>query len=145
MTRQARQFENGGLRELDLEQVCFVVMKARELTIQQGDAGPDGASGSDDQEEEVFTDRAFTSFRRELKAFINAMNEDEQAELVALFWIGRGDFSADQLDEATTEARERRDRPTSEYLLAKPQLADYLEDALAEFGLSCEDSERERY
>jgi hypothetical protein len=28
----------------------------------------------------------------ELRAFVERLNEDEQAELVALFWIGRGSF-----------------------------------------------------
>ena len=36
----------------------------------------------------------------ELRAFLDRLNEDEATELVALFWIGRGSFEADDWDEA---------------------------------------------
>ena len=57
---------------------------------------------------------------------------------VALAWVGRGDFSAEEWGEAVKEARERRKGPTSEYLLGIPLLASFLEDGLEEFGESCE-------
>jgi hypothetical protein len=42
--------------------------------------------------------------QKELRAFINALREDEQADLVALVWLGRGDGMiedwADLRDEA---------------------------------------------
>src|SRR3546814_15793239 len=65
------------------------------------------------------------------------MNDDEQAELVALTWLGRGDFTADEWSEALAAARERDTGPTSAYLLGIPILADYLEEGLSQFGLSC--------
>ena len=36
----------------------------------------------------------------ELRAFIDRMSEDEQAELVAIMWIGRGSFEVEDFGEA---------------------------------------------
>ncbi len=71
------------------------------------------------------------------------MNEDEQCELVALCWIGRGDYSAEEWKVALVEARRRRERSTADYLLGIPLLADYIEEGLAKFDLSCQDIEKE--
>ena len=39
----------------------------------------------------------------ELRAFIERLAEDEQASLVALMWIGRGSFAADEIEEAKAQ------------------------------------------
>ena len=69
------------------------------------------------------------------------MNDDHQAELVALTWLGRGDFGPDDWAEAVKMARERRTHATSEYLIGTPLLGDYLEEGLAKLGFSVEDLE----
>ena len=66
----------------------------------------------------------------EVSELIEDLNEDEQADLVALVWIGRGDFDADGFEEARTLAKERREEPTSDYLLAMPLLPSFLETGL---------------
>ena len=63
------------------------------------------------------------------------------AALVALAWIGRGDFEPDEWRSAVAEASERAEGPTWKYLLGMALLPDYLEDALSQFGRSCEDFE----
>jgi hypothetical protein len=63
----------------------------------------------------------------ELRAFRRPLNEDEQAELVALFWIGRGSFEAEDWDEAVATARAEATTPTADYLLGSPHFADHLE------------------
>jgi hypothetical protein len=66
------------------------------------------------------------------------MDEDEQCELVALAWVGRGEYTAKEWLTAVAEARAARERQTSQYLLEIPLLASHLESGLAEFGESCE-------
>ena len=63
--------------------------------------------------------------------------------LVALAWIGRGTFSADEFDEAVQTARDERVNTTSGYLLGMPLLADYLEEGLEQLGISSEDVKSE--
>ncbi len=67
---------------------------------------------------------------QELKDAIEALNDDEQAELVAMTWIGRGDFTSDEWDEVVRTARQRRTNPTADYLLGTPLLDDCLEEGL---------------
>jgi hypothetical protein len=71
---------------------------------------------------------------QELRALIDDLNVDEAAELVALAWIGRGDFSAEEWDEALAEARSRANRHTASYLLGMPMLGDWLEAGLEALG-----------
>ncbi|MGD9917256.1 MAG: DUF3775 domain-containing protein [Paenirhodobacter sp.] len=80
---------------------------------------------------------------RELRAFIAGLNEDEQAALTAVMWIGRETFDASELDEAIATARAEATAPTEDYLLGIPMLADYLEDGLNALGLSLEEAEED--
>ncbi len=66
----------------------------------------------------------------ELRELIDDLNVDEAAELVAVVWLGRGDFDASDFDQAVEEARERAVGSTASYLLRMPLLADYLEAGL---------------
>ena len=68
--------------------------------------------------------------REELEAWIDGLDEEAQAELVALYWIGRGDFEGRDFPEAVEEARGRRTTPTADYLLGAPLMGDYIEIGL---------------
>ena len=71
---------------------------------------------------------------RELRAAIRELNEDEAAELVALMWIGRGDFEAAEFKLAVEEAKGRADIKPWRYLLDRPMLGEWLEDGLQAIG-----------
>lgn len=124
--------------DINTEKVCFVIVKARELASEDEGLEPDASNPSDDKFVSVLTDSAYESVRAELAAYIDAMDEDEQSELIALSWIGRGEFAAEEWLTAVSEARGRRGRSTSKYLLENPLLASHLEYGLAEFDESCE-------
>ena len=70
----------------------------------------------------------------ELRELIDDLNVDEAAELVALVWVGRGDYDAAEWAEAVTAARERGNRRTAKYLLGMPMLGDWLEEGLEAIG-----------
>jgi hypothetical protein len=125
--------------EINPEKVCFVATKARELLSEDEGARPDASNATDDEERSILTDAAYPSVHAELVQFVADLDEDETAALVALLWIGRGDFEAKDWEAAVAQARERREGPTAAYLLGEPLLPDYLEDALAAFGHSCRD------
>jgi hypothetical protein len=71
----------------------------------------------------------------ELSGFIEGLNEDEQANLVALAWVGRGVFEADDFDEAVATALAEKSVPTSDYLMGMPHLAENLEAGLEAMGV----------
>ena len=77
----------------------------------------------------------------ELRAFIDRMSEDEQAELVAVMWVGRESFFAEDLAEAISTAKSEASTPCADYLLGTPHLADHLENGLDALGISAEDVE----
>ncbi|MGV6848643.1 MAG: DUF3775 domain-containing protein [Marinibacterium sp.] len=77
----------------------------------------------------------------ELRDFIDAMSEDEQAELVAVMWIGRGSFDAAEFDEAVATAREEATTPCADYLIGTPHLSDNLENGLEALGYTVSDIE----
>lgn len=79
--------------------------------------------------------------RTELHDFIESLNEDEQASLVAVMWIGRDSFDASELAEAIATAKSERTVPTEDYLMGEPRLADLLESGLEALGISPEDAE----
>jgi hypothetical protein len=122
---------------INTDKVCFIVVKARELESEDEGVEADASNATDDHFVSVLTDDAFDTVRTEIAAFIEAMDEDEQSELVALAWVGRGDFSADEWETAVGEARARHEGPTSAYLLGIPLLSSHLENGLGEFGESC--------
>ncbi|MBZ9678494.1 DUF3775 domain-containing protein [Mesorhizobium sp. ES1-1] len=70
----------------------------------------------------------------ELRELINDLNVDEAAELIALAWLGRGDYDAAEWSDAVSAARERGNRYTAKYLLGMPLLADLLEEGLEQIG-----------
>ncbi|SDH65589.1 MULTISPECIES: DUF3775 domain-containing protein [Bradyrhizobium] len=130
---------------ISAEKICFVVMKAREFDVKDVDTsfGDDGYHPVDDRMIEVLEDRPDDPVEQELVAFIEAVSEDEQVDLVTLTWLGRGDGTLADWDDLRAEAARVHNKRTASYLLGEPLLADYLEEALAAFGRSCEEFEKD--
>lgn len=77
----------------------------------------------------------------ELDAFIERLDPEEQADLVAIFWVGRGSYDADDIAEAIATARAEATVPTADYLKGSPHLADHLESGLDALGIDPGDVE----
>ncbi|MGB5335357.1 MAG: DUF3775 domain-containing protein [Woeseiaceae bacterium] len=73
------------------------------------------------------------SYYQELKRVIDDLEPDQQMSLVALMWLGRGDFSADEWELALKGAEESWSDHTADYLIGTPLLPDYLGDGLQQF------------
>ncbi len=122
--------------DISAEKVAWVIVRARELESKVATFDDGDAEGSEDQFGSILQSRADDPTVRELGAFINGLNADEQANLVAIAWIGRGTFGAEDWEEALDTARSQASTPTWRYLLGIPLLADYLEDGLDALGIS---------
>jgi hypothetical protein len=128
--------------EISFDKVCHLIVKAREFDVKVGVEEPDpGGNPIDSGSLEVLQDYAGDPTYQEIKTFVDDLNEDEQIEIVALMWVGRGDFGVEEWDDACTEARRAREEHghTADYLLGAPLLGDYLEEGVSLFGGSCED------
>jgi ribonuclease D len=127
------------------DKICYIIAKAREFDAKDIPTVPDEASNpSDDRMVEVLEDRpSEDAVLQELRSLITDMSEDEQIDLVALAWLGRGDAGVEGWQDLRNEAARAHNQRTAAYLLGMPLLPTYLEDALAQLGLSCEDFDRE--
>ncbi|HLM13302.1 MAG TPA: DUF3775 domain-containing protein [Reyranella sp.] len=124
------------------ESVCFIIVKAREFDAQDVVTDPDsGSNATDDGAASVLEAHPDDLTQKELVAFINALSEEEQADLVALLWLGRGDGTLEDWDDLRDEAQRQHNNRTAAYLLGEPLLSDHLEEGLSQFGLTCEDFE----
>jgi len=122
------------------DKVCQIIAKARAFDAKEGMSDPDsGSNAADDGMTDVLEDLPddVDATRLELVEFIRALDEDEQLNLVALAWVGRGTYDLAEWNEALREARNRHNKRTAEYLLGLPLLGDYLQEGLAAFGEDC--------
>ncbi len=120
------------------EKLCFIVEKAREFDVKDEVTDPDDASNpTDDEEIAVLEDHRDDPVVQEIVAVIHAMTVDEQVDLVTLAWLGRGDGTLDDWNDLRAEAARDHNNRTASYLLGMPLLADYLAEAMSQFGMSC--------
>jgi hypothetical protein len=128
--------------QISPEKVGFFIQKAREFDVKDVVTDPDSSSnGADDAMLSVLEDHPDDPTSMELRTFINALTEDEQVDLVALTWLGRGDGEVADWDDLREEALRLHNKRTAQYLLGKPMLADHLEEGLTQLGYDCEDFE----
>ena len=122
------------------EKAFFIVAKARQSDSKatESDLVTDL---NDDDTSYGLNDHSRETDRSELSTFIRGLNVDEQIDLVALMWLGRGDGDLDNWRDLRAEAERAHNNRTASYLIGTPMLADYLEEALSQFGKSLEDFE----
>jgi hypothetical protein len=119
------------------EKVGFLIEKARQFDVKEAASDPDsGSNGSDDDMIDVLVDDGRDPVAREIAAFINALSEDEQVDLVALMRLGRGDGTIEEWKDLRRQAEEGRNGRTARYLMGEPMLGDLLADGLDAFGIS---------
>ena len=76
-----------------------------------------------------------------MKSTIEDLEPDQQVQLVALMWLGRGTFSTEEWEDALQEAGDSWNENTANYLIGTPLLANYLEEGLVQLGYSSTDYE----
>ncbi|MAE88143.1 MULTISPECIES: DUF3775 domain-containing protein [Salipiger] len=103
------------MEEISVRKVAHVILLAREMDRGEG----------------------------EMRGVIEQMTEEEQAALVAIMWIGRDAFDADEWGEAYATAMAEASTPTADYLIGTPHVADHLEAGLEALGFDAQDEEDE--
>lgn len=116
---------------INSDKVARIIEQARMFDAKEGVSDPDsGSNSADDGMVDVLEDLADDATYQELLECIRGLDEDEQIDLVALAWIGRGTYDVSDWDEAVAEARRAHNNRTAEYLTSLPKLGDYLEEGL---------------
>lgn len=125
------------------ETVRMLVLKAKAVSADMNDDYEDGHDREVEYDGDLRDNHHHDGLQEEeagdltgaeLKELIEDLNVDEAAELVALAWVGRGDFGREEWNDAVSEARQRGNRKTASYLMGMPMLGDYLEDGLEALG-----------
>ncbi|WP_051340537.1 DUF3775 domain-containing protein [Azospirillum halopraeferens] len=125
---------------IGLKRLCYIISKARAY-----DAGMAPVDAEDeDLAEEEDLDRPEPGPEdptlAELTGVLATLDDDEIVDVIALAWLGRGDFARDEWAEAVELARERHNDRSADYLIGIPNLGDCLEEGLDQIGLSTADN-----
>jgi hypothetical protein len=127
-----------------LDTICRIILRAKEYEAQvpsDYDAGEDAENidGEDGEALSVLDDDVNDGVEEELRAAIDDLAEDQQAELLAFCWVGQGTYEASDWDEAIAEATDEiRSGNVVDQFLEMPMLASVLEAGMAAFDLSCD-------
>jgi hypothetical protein len=125
---------------LNPETAFAILLKARELDSKVEETDPDsGSNPSDDNSVDVLEARPSDPTFHELASTIRDLNDDEQLDLIAMIWIGRGDFTLAEWDEARLSARDVGRAGLARYVAEIPLVSDYLDEVLSQLGYSLED------
>ncbi len=122
--------------ELDLNRdtVQFIIDKAHEFHEREEVTFPEEPeSANEDWSRQMTQDYAGDPYYQELKNTIDDLEPDQQITLVALMWVGRGDFSVAEWAEALQHAEASWNDHTADYLIGTSLLADYLAEGVEQF------------
>lgn len=123
--------------DIAVDTVSDIIVRLRAVEVKEADTDPDsGSNPTDDGATDVLMSGGDDATEAEVRAVIRSLNDDERGELLALLYIGRGDFEGDDWDEAVRFARERQqagDGAVKE-LMSTPNAADLLGEGLEAIG-----------
>lgn len=125
-----------------LRMLGYIIARAREYEAEVAPVDEDaGSNPADDCARDILESTADNPTRQELIDAIQGLNDEQRIELLAMTWLGRGDFLPGEWADAVAEAERRHDRREAEYLAGTPLLAEYLQEALGLLGHALEDTE----
>ncbi len=113
------------------EKLAYIIEKAREFDAEVPSDAEEGSNAADDDEREILLDTPDNPIEQELREAIDGLGIPERQELLALMWLGRGDYDAESWSEALQQARQTQSASETAYLLGTPLLGDYLEEGVS--------------
>jgi hypothetical protein len=122
---------------IDPTYLRHLIVKVRAFMGKESTDIPDDASNPIDDAlpPSALQDEEDDLSREEVIEEIRGLNPRQQAELVALMWLGREDGEAEEWEDLVTRALERREVPTENYLLDHPLLAEHWLDGMERLGV----------
>jgi hypothetical protein len=121
------------------DKVCQIMEAARELAGRVAPTTGDRTTNGDDSPLTFIEQSSDDPTRQQIVEAIAGMNVEEQVDLLALVYLGRGDFDLDEWDDALEEARTRIEDGDADFMIGDAALPAYLGDGLDAFGKSCPD------
>jgi hypothetical protein len=127
---------------ISTDKVCDIIEAAREVAGKVPSTAGDRTTIADDSklatiEEPEGIGEDEDGRRREMVEFIAGLNVEEQTDLLALIWVGRGDYDLSEWEAALAEAEARIAARDPDYMIGDSALPQYLGDGLEAFGKTC--------
>lgn len=117
-----------------------ILLKAREYDVKVPQTDPDsGSNPSDDNSVDALELGPDDNTRHELISAIHDLNDDEQADLIGLILLGRGDFTLSEWHEARKIAGPIGRKHIPGYVAQNPLASDYIEEGLSQFNHSLQE------
>jgi hypothetical protein len=129
---------------ISTEKVCAFIETAREVAGKVASTSGDRTTTGDDSKLETIVDEPGQDLyegderRRQMVEFVAGLNVEEQTDLLALIWLGRGDYDIAEWDDALEEAEARIAARDPDYMIGDASLPEYLGDGLDAFGRTCD-------
>ncbi len=122
------------------ETLASLVALAREFQAKEAVCIPqEQDSPSEDWALQVLADHGNDYNVGEFRNIVSDFSERQRAELVALMWLGRGDFSVEEWEQAVDEALGDFSVRAADYVLAHPMVSGDLEEGMIALGLEEDD------
>jgi len=126
--------------DLNPERVCNIIQLAREFHAKEEVVIPEVPNNpGDNWALQVLADHGDDPTYQELKYAIADLEPDQQAQLLALSWLGREDYALEEWDVAVQTAEDNLSSSSAEQIIAIPYIADYLDEGLRLHGYSCQE------
>ena len=122
---------------LDPDYLRRLVLKVRAFMGKEDTEVPDEGSNPTDDEmpSSAFQEDGDDLSREEVMEEIRGLNPRQQAELVALMWLGRDEGAPEEFGDLVRQAATRREVPTENYLLDHPLVAEHWLEGMERLGL----------
>ena len=106
-----------GTPDIDLgmseDTLAAIILEAKSYDAVMPESDEDeGSNDADDREVSVLEDQDDNPALQILSDTIESLSVDQQEALIALVWVGRGDFDASEWQKALDLAAERDSKPT---------------------------------
>jgi len=133
--------DKDSILNINSETVCFIISKSREFHAKEAASFPEKFPEVEYESDwtQILAENQDDLTFQEVKRVIEDLEPDQQTELLALMYVGREDFNVNEWSLAYKEAKTNLKPRLAEYLFSKPQLADFLENALSLLGYSCDE------
>jgi hypothetical protein len=122
---------------IDPDYLRRLIVKVRSFMGKEATEVPDEGSNPIDDEmpSSALQDEGDDLSREEVVEEIRGLEPRQQAELVALMWLGRDEAAPEEFEGLVRLALERREVPTEDYLLDHPLVAEYWLEGMERLGL----------
>lgn len=122
---------------IDADYLRRLIVKVRSFMGKEATEVPDEGSNPTDDEmpSSALQDEGDNLSREEVVEEIRGLEPRQQAELVALMWLGRDEGAPEEFEGLVRLALERREVPTEDYLLDHPLVAEHWLEGMERLGL----------